>query len=110
MWLLFKQCLHKKQYHSWHHSSLVLSYRTTEPSSPGFETKKDFQGYYGLCFFNITAERNNFGLGDFNDAYMTLSRTMKVNVFWDVAPRSLVGIYRSFKGSYHFHHQDDKTS
>jgi hypothetical protein len=33
--------------------------------------------------------------------------SMKIAVFWDVAPCSLVGTDRRFRGAYCFHHQDD---
>jgi hypothetical protein len=34
--------------------------------------------------------------------------SMKVSVFWEVAPSSLVEVYRRFGGSYCLHHQDDE--
>jgi hypothetical protein len=38
------------------------------------------------------------------DVLMVMS--MKMAVFWDVAPCSLVDIDRCFRGAYSFHHQD----
>jgi hypothetical protein len=35
--------------------------------------------------------------------------SMKMSVFWDVPPCSLQGIDRSLRGSYCFHHQNDRT-
>jgi hypothetical protein len=35
---------------------------------------------------------------------------MKMIVFWDVAPYSLVEVYRRFGGAYCFHHQGDEVS
>jgi hypothetical protein len=34
---------------------------------------------------------------------------MKMTVFWDVAPCSLVEIYRRFRGAYCLHHQGDHS-
>jgi hypothetical protein len=34
--------------------------------------------------------------------------SMKITVFWDVAPYSLVEVYRRFKGAYCLHHQGDR--
>jgi hypothetical protein len=31
--------------------------------------------------------------------------SMKMSIFWDVAPRSLVEVYRRFKGACFLHHQ-----
>jgi hypothetical protein len=36
--------------------------------------------------------------------------TLKINVFWDVAPCSFVEIYGRFRGAYFLHLQGDKTS
>jgi hypothetical protein len=35
--------------------------------------------------------------------------SMKMVVFWDVAPCSLAEIYRRFRGVYSLHHQGDGT-
>jgi hypothetical protein len=35
---------------------------------------------------------------------------MKMAVFWVVVPRSLVEVYRRFRGACCFHHQGDVTS
>jgi hypothetical protein len=37
------------------------------------------------------------------------SASMKMTVFWDVAPRSLVEIYWHFRGTYCPHHQGDEA-
>jgi hypothetical protein len=34
---------------------------------------------------------------------------LKMTVFWDVAPRSLVEAYRRFKGACYLHHQGDES-
>jgi hypothetical protein len=34
---------------------------------------------------------------------------MKLTALWDIAPRSLVGVYRHFRGVYCPHHQGDKS-
>jgi hypothetical protein len=35
---------------------------------------------------------------------------LKIRDFWDVAPFSLVGVYRRFRGVYCLHHQTDESS
>jgi hypothetical protein len=34
---------------------------------------------------------------------------LKIRAFWDVAPCSLVGVDRRFRGSHCLHHQDDES-
>jgi hypothetical protein len=34
---------------------------------------------------------------------------LKMRVFWDIAPCSLVGVDRHFRGTYCFHHQRDES-
>jgi hypothetical protein len=36
--------------------------------------------------------------------------SMKMTVFWDVAPCSLVDVYRRFRGTYCLHHQGDECT
>jgi hypothetical protein len=36
-----------------------------------------------------------------------MAASMKIRAFWDVAPCSLVGIDRRFRGAYCLHHQDE---
>jgi hypothetical protein len=42
--------------------------------------------------------------------HVLTAASMKIAVFWDVAPCSLVQVYRRFRGVYYLHHQGDKTS
>jgi hypothetical protein len=34
---------------------------------------------------------------------------MEMTAFWDIAPRSLVGVDLRFRGAYCFHHQGDES-
>jgi hypothetical protein len=38
------------------------------------------------------------------------TESMKLRAFWDIAPCSLVGVDRRFRGAYCLHHQGDESS
>jgi hypothetical protein len=63
------------------------------------------------CRPGITKQRRLFSFSVFQNAFWNASLTlMKITVFWDVAPCSMVEVYRRFTGVYCLHHQGDETS
>jgi hypothetical protein len=63
--------------------------------------------FFRFCNPNLTTNKSNTLFGEISGFH---GGNMKMTVFWDVAPCSLVEIYRRFRGACPLHHQRDESS